>query len=103
MYNEYCYLEKKFVAMVLMHAEDIEVSKKCIAEFDRLHKECEESGSHYADGFKGNAGAARSHYKPIEQFGRYPTRNKALGRENTPEEEEYMKNKKLNELLCNKI
>lgn len=28
----------------------------------------------------------------IDMFGRYPQRNKALGRKNTPEEEEFLKN-----------
>ena len=28
----------------------------------------------------------------INMFGRYPQRNKALGRENTPEEEQFLKN-----------
>jgi len=32
-----------------------------------------------------------SHYIPIEKFGRYPTRNKVLGREDTPEEAEFLK------------
>ena len=32
------------------------------------------------------------HYDTIEKFGRFPHRNAVLGRKNTPEEEEYMKN-----------
>ena len=31
-------------------------------------------------------------FDAIKKFGRFPHRNKILGRSNTPEEEEYMKN-----------
>ena len=30
------------------------------------------------------------HHDIIEQFGRFPHRNQLLGRDNTPEEEEYL-------------
>tara|TARA_A100001037_G_scaffold56738_1_gene49025 strand:+ start:1862 stop:2485 length:624 start_codon:yes stop_codon:yes gene_type:complete len=36
--------------------------------------------------------SAQGHYDTIKQFGRFPHRNEVLGRKNTPEEEEYMKN-----------
>lgn len=32
------------------------------------------------------------HKEIIERFGRYPTRNKVLGRQNTAEEEKYLMN-----------
>ena len=35
--------------------------------------------------------AAQGHYDAIARFGRFPHRNEVLGRENTPEEEEYLK------------
>ena len=35
-------------------------------------------------------GHAQSHHAPIQRFGRYPHRNKHLGRESTPEELEYL-------------
>ena len=35
--------------------------------------------------------AAQGHYDAIAQFGRFPHRNQVMGRENTPEEEEYLK------------
>ena len=43
---------------------------------------------------KGNLKAAKSQYEVIEKFGRYPTRNKVLGRKNTQQEEEYVKKAK---------
>ena len=36
-------------------------------------------------------GYAKSHYDIIAQYGRFPHRNVALGRENTPAEDEYLK------------
>jgi len=36
--------------------------------------------------------AALDHHEAIAQFGRFPHRNEVMGRENTPEEEEYLKN-----------
>ena len=36
---------------------------------------------------------ANDHLDIVKQFGRYPTRNFALGRENTPEEAEYLAKK----------
>ena len=44
-----------------------------------------------AESFKRNVTSSEDHKKVIEQFGRYPTRNKVLGRVNTPEEEEFLK------------
>ncbi|NKB21541.1 MAG: DUF924 family protein [Alphaproteobacteria bacterium] len=36
--------------------------------------------------------SAQGHHDTIKQFGRYPHRNEVMGRQNTPEEDEYMKN-----------
>jgi len=33
-----------------------------------------------------------AHKEPLDLFGRFPTRNECLGRENTPEEEEWLQN-----------
>lgn len=35
--------------------------------------------------------SAKNHLEIIEKFGRYPSRNAVLGRRNTPEEEEWLK------------
>jgi len=45
-----------------------------------------------AAGLEFNLKFAKEHKEVIKKFGRFPTRNKALNRENTPEEEEYLKN-----------
>lgn len=36
--------------------------------------------------------SAQGHYDTIKQYGRFPHRNEVMGRQNTPEEDEYMKN-----------
>ena len=37
-----------------------------------------------------NIKAAKDHHNTIEKFGRFPTRNKALSRESTEAEREYL-------------
>lgn len=39
---------------------------------------------------------AKQHYDLIKSFGRFPYRNKAMGRKNTPEEEEYLSSDGMN-------
>jgi uncharacterized protein (DUF924 family) len=41
-------------------------------------------------GLENNLKYERDHKAIIERFGRYPERNKILGRTNTPEEEKYL-------------
>ena len=38
-----------------------------------------------------------AHLEPLKVFGRYPTRNEYLGRDNTPEEEEWLQNEENND------
>ena len=86
----------QFILMPLMHSEknwgyDVEVKMALVQKY-------------IIDAFKGTkdeefgakAGAAlikscKDHIEPLQKFGRYPTRNEALGRKNTAEEEEYIK------------
>ncbi len=65
--------QRQFLAMPLMHSEHIADHLASLAVFARLN-----NGS--------NLGFARSHYRMIARFGRYPHRNKVLGRTSTPAE-----------------
>ena len=65
--------ERQFLAMPLMHSEDIADQHRCLAYFTQL-------GPQYGLPF------ARSHYRMIARFGRYPHRNTVLGRKSTPAE-----------------
>ena len=69
-----------FHFMPLMHVECLETQALLI------HIE-KERGTYDPKGF------AQRHYDLIEKFGRFPHRNKILGRENTPEETEALKDK----------
>lgn len=66
-----------FLYMPLMHAEDAGVQRFALARFAE-------------PGLEHQAGFAREHAAVIFRFGRYPSRNAALGRTSTPAELEYL-------------
>lgn len=68
---------RAFLYMPLMHAEDPELQTLCLESFD-------------APGLEEHLGYARDHAEVISRFGRFPTRNEALGRESTAEERAYL-------------
>jgi len=68
---------RAFLYMPLMHAEDPAVQHESIACFTRL-------------GNAENLRYAREHAAVIERFGRFPSRNVALGRASTPEEQAWL-------------
>ena len=70
--------QRQFLAMPLMHSERIADQQRCLAYFARL-------GPRYGWPY------ARSHYRMIARFGRFPHRNEVLGRTCTDEELEYLK------------
>ncbi len=65
--------------MPFMHAEDLAAQETCIALIE------ERSGDDV------NLYHAKQHCELIRQFGRFPHRNNVLGRESTPDEQEYLK------------
>lgn len=67
-----------FLYLPLMHAENAEAQRLCLRKFTAL-------------GQPENLRFAMEHAVVIEQFGRFPSRNAALGRTSTPEEREYLK------------
>jgi uncharacterized protein (DUF924 family) len=68
---------KRFFYMPFMHAEDIAAQERCVRLFRDLG---EAEGTKYAE----------IHADAIRRFGRFPHRNKILGRETTPEEQAYL-------------
>ena len=66
---------RAFLLMPLMHSESPEVQVRCVAEFRRLGNQL-------------NLDFAIQHREQIERFGRFPGRNKAMGRVSTTEERE---------------
>ncbi|MEO6389238.1 MAG: DUF924 family protein [Croceibacterium sp.] len=67
-------VQRQFLAMPLMHSEAIADQRQSLAYFARL-------GPRFGWPF------ARSHFRMIARFGRFPHRNAALGRTSTAAEE----------------
>lgn len=76
-----------FFYMPLMHAEDMELQDECVRCFEQLVAEAPEE---FAEKVRGNLAFAQEHRDLIRQFGRFPHRNAALGRDSTKEETEYL-------------
>jgi uncharacterized protein (DUF924 family) len=68
---------RQFLYLPLEHAEDAAMQKLSVEKFGSLNDA-------YLLGF------AQKHAAVIARFGRYPSRNAALGRESTPEELEFV-------------
>lgn len=68
---------RAFLYMPLMHAEDMALQRLSLERFAE-------------PGLEQNLAFARDHADCIAKFGRFPSRNAALGRESTPEELEYL-------------
>jgi uncharacterized protein (DUF924 family) len=69
--------KKAFLYMPLMHSESIIVHDQAVRLFSEK-------------GLEGNLEFEHKHRVIIERFGRYPHRNKILGRNSTPEEVEFL-------------
>jgi uncharacterized protein (DUF924 family) len=80
-------IQKVFFYMPLQHSESAKVQAKSVELFTRL---AESVSPTYQETFLTIAQFAELHKDIIDQFGRFPHRNKLLGRENTPEEDEYL-------------
>jgi uncharacterized protein (DUF924 family) len=68
-----------FVLMPLMHAEDLGQVERCVA---LMQRHCRGLGEAIRFGVM--------HRDVIARYGRYPSRNEALGRRTRPEEEDYL-------------
>lgn len=80
-------VERSFLYLPLMHAEDIALQRECVAAFERLH------ASAPADlaGFTANGlDYAKRHAAIVERFGHFPHRNTILDRTSTGEELEFL-------------
>jgi uncharacterized protein (DUF924 family) len=80
-------VERMFFYMPLQHAESREVQDESVAAFRRLVGEAPEE---MRGAFDAGLRYAELHRQIIERFGRFPHRNRVLGRESTREEIEYL-------------
>jgi uncharacterized protein (DUF924 family) len=82
-------VERIFFYMPLQHCEVREVQDESVAAYRRLLMEApQELRGAFEDSLK----AAEEHRSIIERFGRFPHRNKVLGRVNSPTEDEWLRN-----------
>lgn len=81
-------VERIFLYMPLQHAESREVQDESVAAYRRL---LNEAPRELRSAFEGCLQFAQEHRAIIERFGRFPHRNKVLGRANTPEEETWLR------------
>ena len=81
-------IERAFLGLPLEHAEDLDVQTLSVAQA-RGNLEGVASGAlrHHLERF---LQAAEEHAETVRRFGRYPHRNKALGRESTAEESAWL-------------
>lgn len=76
-----------FLYMPLMHAEDLALQDECVARFTDLVENAPEA---LVPTLTNNLKFAREHRDIIATHGRFPHRNAALGRPNTPEETTFL-------------
>lgn len=80
-------IERAFFYMPLQHAESRKVQAKSVELYRRLSQAVSPT---YRETFETMTQFAELHRDIVEQFGRFPHRNKLLNRENTAEENEYL-------------
>jgi uncharacterized protein (DUF924 family) len=94
-YRELRPVELSFALMPLEHSEDLKHHRRHAEMLDQAIAECQSHGSEAAKAMSKSLINFKKfladHSQVVEQFGRYPHRNKVLGRTNTPEEETYLK------------
>jgi uncharacterized protein (DUF924 family) len=80
-------IQRVFFYMPLQHSESPKVQAKSVELYDRL---AETVSATERETFLTVAQFAELHKDIVDQFGRFPHRNKLLNRENTAEEAEYL-------------
>jgi uncharacterized protein (DUF924 family) len=81
-------VERIFFYMPLQHAESREAQDESVAAYRRLHSEAPEE---LRGPFGSALRSAENHRTIIEKFGRFPYRNRVLGRTSTPAESEWLR------------
>ena len=74
-------VEKSFLYMPFMHSESLVIHQEALKHFSEK-------------GLETNYDFELKHYNIIKRFGRYPHRNKVLGRESSSEELDFLENEK---------
>ena len=74
--------QRMFLYMPFMHSESVEDQRRSVELFEQLAAEA---------GAPDVVSYAARHKETVERFGRFPHRNRILGRATTPEEAEFLK------------
>ncbi len=80
-------IEKIFLYMPLHHSELLTDQKLCLTLFTQLYNEINEQNKAFISNY---ISYVKEHLSIIEKFGRFPHRNKILGRANTKKENAYL-------------
>lgn len=81
-------IQRMFAYMPLEHSESLEHQDRCVELMNGLR---DSASPDERKTFEGFADYAEKHRVIIRRFGRFPHRNAILGRQNTPEEEAFLK------------
>ncbi len=81
-------IERVFFYLPLEHSESAELQERCVALFTALAAGVPEVDR---ETFKGYVDYAVRHRDVVHRFGRFPHRNRILGRDSTPEEIDFLK------------
>ncbi|CAK1358330.1 hypothetical protein CB0940_07046 [Cercospora beticola] len=85
-------VRKHWFKMPLIHSEDMASQDESLAEVVAWQNEAKEKGDEeVVEDLQYGVDASKSHRDIVERFGRFPHRNLCLERENTGEEEEWLK------------
>ena len=76
-----------FLAMPLMHAEDLEMQHRCVGVFESL---LAAAPPDRVEGLRSPLESAREHRDIVARFGRFPHRNAVLGRVSSAPERAYL-------------
>lgn len=87
---EFHFAERGFIYLPFEHSESKEDQELSVSLMSKLAEDFK--GTQHEEMAKGYIEFATRHKEVIDKFGRYPQRNKSLGRENTPAEEEFLNN-----------
>lgn len=80
-------MQAVFLFLPLEHSEDPDMQQRCVDGLQALEKQ---GGGLWQEKMAGFLRYAIAHQEIIEQFGRFPHRNKILGRESTATEMEFL-------------
>jgi uncharacterized protein (DUF924 family) len=80
-------VERLFFYMPLQHAEVRDAQEESVAAYRRL---VNEAPAELSAMFASSLQSAQQHHSIVARFGRFPHRNRVLGRPSTPDEEAYL-------------